>query len=157
MKIGEDRTSVPRPPYDRGVRLRGKMRRELHVVPECSPWLDPADRVVGVLRQVRVTVVSREVGAYNGFTEHITPAQLARVPEWLEETARGATGTLELGTPDEGARLEHQGEGLLVAELRGELRPWWWEEPAEVVYFELWVEAVELLRAARDLRAELEA
>ena len=44
-----------------------------------------------------------------------------------------------------------------MAELRGELRPWYLAEPAEVVQFKLQVEPQELRRGARELRAELEA
>jgi hypothetical protein len=140
------------------VRLRGKKRREFQVHPESSPWIeDETNRVVGVHRHVRVTVVGREVGAYNGFTERVTTADLFRLAEWLEDAAAGGMSTVELGTADEGVRLEHSGLGSLVAELRGELRPWYWDEPADVVQFKLEVEPEELRQGARDLRGELEA
>jgi hypothetical protein len=147
----------PAPAYHRGVRLRGKKGREFQIHPERALWTDPTDRVVGVHRHVRVTVVGREVGAYNGFTEQVTAGQLLRVADWLEAAATGATSTVEIGTADEGVRLEHRGEGSLMAELRGELRPWYLAEPAEVVQFKLQVEPQELRRGARELRAELEA
>ena len=140
------------------MRLRGKKRREFHVHPERAPWVESeTDRVVGVHRHVRITLVGREVGAYNGFTESVTSADLIRLAEWLEEAADGTTSTVELGRADEGVILGHQGQGSLLAELRGELRPWYWDEPAEVVQFKLQVEAEELRRGARDLRAEVEA
>ena len=101
--------------------------------------------------------MGREVGAYNGFTESVTSADLIRLAEWLEDAADGTTSTVELGTTDEGVLLKHQGAGSLLAELRGELRPWHWDEPAEVVEFKLKVEPEELRRGAHDLRAELEA
>lgn len=139
------------------VRLQGRKRRELHVKPERAPWIEyGADQVVGVHRHVVVTVVAREVGAYNGSTERIAAADLLRLSDWLEEAADGSVSTVELGTADEGVRLEHRGEGSLVAELRGELRPWYWEEQAEVVQFTLEVEPEELRQAARELRVELE-
>ena len=106
---------------------------------------------------VRVTVVGCEVDAYNGFTECVTTAHLCRLAEWLEEAADGALSAVEFGTAEEGVRLEHKGHGFLVAELRGELRPWYWEEPADVVQFKLQVEPEELRQGARELRAELEA
>lgn len=96
------------------------------------------------------------MGAYNGFTESVTSADLIRLAEWLEEAADGTTSTVELGTAHEGVLLKHQGEGWLLAELRGELRPWHWDEQAEVVRFELQVEPEELRRGAHDLRAEVE-
>ena len=140
------------------MRLRGKKRREFQVHPERAPWIESeTDRVVGEHRHVRITLVGREVGAYNGFTESVTPADLIRLAEWLEEAADGTTSTVELGRADEGVLLKHQGQGSLLAELRGELRPWHWDEPAEVVHFKLQVEAEELRRGARDLRAEVEA
>jgi hypothetical protein len=139
------------------VRLRGKKRREIQVHPERAPWIEyPTDRVVGVHRHVRVTLVGREVGAYNGFTERVTTADLFRLAEWLEEAANGAMSTVDLGTADEGVRLEHRGHGSLVAELRGELRPWYWDAPADAVQFKLQVEPEELRQGARDLRGELE-
>jgi hypothetical protein len=144
--------------YHRGVRLQGKKRREFHVYPERAPWIEyPTNRVVGVHRHVRVTVVGREVGAYNGFTERITAADLLRLAEWLAQAADGAMSTVELGAADEGIRLEHRGGGSLVAELRGELRPWYRDEAAQVVQFKLEVEPEELRRGAHELRAELEA
>ena len=140
------------------MRLRGKKRREFQVHPERAPWIESeTDRVVGVHRHVRITLVGREVGAYNGFTESVTSADLIRLAEWLDEAADGTTSTVELGTADEGVLLKHQGEGALLAELRGELRPWHLDEPAEVVHFELQVEPEELRRGARDLRAEVKA
>ena len=101
--------------------------------------------------------MGREVGAYNGFTESVTSADLIRLAEWLEEAPAGTTSTVELGTAAEGVLLKHQGEGALLAELRGELRPWHLDEPAEVVQFKLQVEPEELRRGARDLRAEVKA
>jgi hypothetical protein len=113
--------------------------------------------VVGDHRHVVVTVVGREVGAYNGVTECIAAVDLLRLSEWLDEAADGALSTVELGTADEGVRLEHRGQGSLVAELRGELRPWYWEEQqTKVVQFELEVEPKELRRGADELRAELD-
>jgi hypothetical protein len=114
----------------------------------------PACRVVGVHRHVRVTLVGRDVGAWNGFSERVTAADLFRLADWLEQSADGVASTVELGR--ERLRLEHRGEGSLVVELRGELRPWYWEEPAEVVHFELQVEPADFREAARELRAELE-
>ena len=101
--------------------------------------------------------MAREVGAYNGFTESVTSADLIRLAEWLEEAADGTTSTVELGTADEGVLLKHHGEGSVLAELRGELRPWHWDEPAEVVEFKLQVEPEELRQGAHDVRAEVEA
>jgi len=95
---------------------------------------------------VRVTIVGREVGAYNRFSEHVTAAQLLRVSEW----------TVEIGAADEGVHLEQRGDGSLMVELRGELRRGYWDEPAEVIQFKLQVEPQELRRGARELRAELE-
>jgi len=146
------------PAYHRGVRLRGKKRREFQVHPEHAPWIESeTGRVVDVHRHVRITLVGGEVGAYNGFIESVTPADLIRLAEWLEEAADGTTSTIELGTADEGVLLKHQGEGSLRAELRGELRPWHWEESAEVAHFKMQVEAEELRRGAHDLRGEVEA
>ena len=102
-------------------------------------------------------MVGPEVGAYNGFSERLVAADLRHLADWLEQTADQATGSVQLGPADEGIRLEHRGEGSLVVELRGELRPWYWEEPAEVVEFKLEVDAADLLQAALDLREELEA
>lgn len=45
----------------------------------------------------------------------------------------------------------------MMAELRGDLRPWYWDEPAELIQFKLQVEPQELRRGASELRAELEA
>ena len=101
--------------------------------------------------------MGREVGSYNGFTESFASADLIRLAEWLEAAADGTTSTVELGTADEGVLLKHQGGGSLLAELRGELRPLHWDEPADVVEFKLQVEPEELRRGARDLRAEVEA
>ena len=126
--------------------------------PERAPWIEHGtDRVVSEHRHVVVSVVGREVGAYNGFTEGMGAVDLLRLSDWLDEAADGAMSTVELGTADEGVRLEHRGEGSLVAELRGELRPWHWEErQAEVVQFKLEVEPEELRRGAHELRDELE-
>jgi hypothetical protein len=82
---------------------------------------------------------------------------LRRLADWLEEAADGTTSTVLLGPADERLRLEHRGSGSLVVELRGELRPWYWEEPAESVQFELQVEPGELREAARELHKELKA
>jgi hypothetical protein len=114
--------------------------------------------VVSEHRHVVVSVVGREVGAYNGFTECIAAVDLLRLSDWLDGAADGATSTVELGTANEGVRLEYRGDGSVVAELRGELRPWHWEErqQAEVVQFELEVEPEELRRGADELRSELE-
>jgi hypothetical protein len=110
-----------------------------------------------VHRHVRVTAVGREVGAYNDFSGRVTALDLSRLADWLEHAADGGTSTVELGPAEGHLRLEHRRGGSLVVELRGELRPWYWDEPAEVVQFRLQVEPEELRRGARELRAELEA
>lgn len=127
----------------------------MYVTPERAPWIEDG-QIVAVHQHVRVSVVGREVGAYNGITERIAAADLLRLSDWLEAAADGAISTVELGTASEGVRFEYRGEGSLVAELRGELRPWYWEEQAEVVQFKLEVEPQELRRGARELRTELE-
>jgi hypothetical protein len=139
------------------VRLRGRKRREFQVDLARAPWIEYAtNRVVGVHRHVRVTLVGREVGAWNGYTEQLTATDVRRLADWLEEVADGAATSVEVGPADGLLRLEHNGGGSLVAELRGELRPWYWEEPREVVQFTLQVEPEQLREAARHLGAELE-
>jgi hypothetical protein len=141
------------------VRVRGKRRRELHVEPVRAPWYEVEEphRIVGVHRHVRVTLVGREIGAWNGYTESLTAADLHRLADWLEQAADGDTVDVELGPPGERHRFTHAGHGSLVLELRGELRPWDWVEARDVVRFELEADPKELRRAGRDLRAELQA
>ena len=109
-------------------------------------------------RHVVVSVVGREVVPITDSPSAIAAVDLLRLSDGLDAAADGATSTVELGTANEGVPLEHRGDGSLVAELRGELRPWHWEEgrQAEVVQFELEVEPEELRRGADELRDELE-
>jgi hypothetical protein len=143
--------------YDRRMRVRGKRRREFHVEPVSAPWIElEQHRAVGVHRHVRVTLVGREVGAWNGYTEVFTSADLSRLADALERAADGDAVDVELGTLAEQLRLIHTGQGSLVLELRGELRPWYREETKEVARFELEAEADELRQAARNLRSEVQ-
>jgi hypothetical protein len=139
------------------MQIEGKRRRELHVEPTRAPWLDAQNRVVGVHRQVRITVVGTEVGAWNAFSESLTAADLRRLADWLEQAAFGDNDAVELGGGDERLRLTCAGSGSVVVELRGELRPWCSEESTGVARFELEVEPEALRKAARDLRTEVKA
>ena len=148
----------PTAAYHRDMRLRGRQRREFQIELVRAPWIEhPTNRVAGVHRHVRVTLVGREVGAWNGYTERVTASDVRRLTDWLEEAAGGASTSIELGTADERLCLAQTGEGSLVIELRGELRPWYSEETPEVMQFGLQVEPAHLRDAARDLRAELQA
>ena len=103
-----------------------------------------------------MTLVAHEIGAWNGFTELFTLADLRRLADALERAADGDAVDVKLGPPAEQLRLRHTGHGSLVLELRGDLRPWYWEETNEVARFELEADADELRQAARHLRLEMQ-
>jgi hypothetical protein len=83
-----------------------------------APWIEAVHphRVVGVHRHVRVTLVGRDVGAWNGYTERLTAVDLRRLADWLEEAADGAASTLLLGRTGELREA--------ARELRTELKAW---------------------------------